>query len=170
MMKPTHRFVGTSTGLIAATAVGLPLELDATIAILAGASSSIPDDLEKLFRLPHRRLTHRPFVQLAVIGMICAAAVAAAAPLTWALAVASGVAVGCLAHSLADAMTVHPDGIQLLWPLSRRGYHVLPRFMRVWVGTRSRSEMAFLLVWSVIVLCYMYARYHQLIPQHDNRA
>jgi hypothetical protein len=71
---------------------------------------------------------------------------------------------GCFMHSLADAATIHRDGIQLLWPISRRGYHVVPRAMRARVGTDSRSEWAFSAVWCMIVLSYIYARYRHHIP------
>jgi membrane-bound metal-dependent hydrolase YbcI (DUF457 family) len=70
-----------------------------------------------------------------------------------------GVAIGCLMHSIADSMTVDPRGIALLWPLKRRGVHLLPRWARVWVGSESLSEWAFAAVWIAFVLSYVYVRF-----------
>jgi membrane-bound metal-dependent hydrolase YbcI (DUF457 family) len=76
---------------------------------------------------------------------------------------AASLALGCVMHSAADAMTVDKHGIQLLWPISRRGYHLLPWSMRVWVGTKSRSEKAFVAIWCGFVLIYAYAHFGSLI-------
>lgn len=162
-MGPTHRLIGGSTVLVATTAIGLPLELVAGASALAVASSSLPDDLEKVFHLEHRKITHRPVLQLLACSALAYAAVLSTIPLWIVLCTAIPVAAACLLHSFADAMTVYPSGIQLLWPISRRGYHLMPYRMRVRVGTRSPSEVVFALIWSVIVLSYLYARFRHHI-------
>jgi membrane-bound metal-dependent hydrolase YbcI (DUF457 family) len=149
---------------VATTAVGQPLLVGVCAAVIAAASSSLPDDAEKLLKLSHRRITHYPVVQLLVIGAIAGLIIAASEiPDVIVLAFLGAVAIGCVMHSCADAMTVDPRGIALLWPINRRGYHLLPRWARVWVGTKSRSEWAFVAVWSTIVLSYLYARYRHHI-------
>lgn len=164
MMGSTHRFVGTTTGFVLPSAAGLPIVAVAAIALVAGAASSLPDDLERWLRLSHRRLTHRPVLQLAVIGGLAYLALhLAAAPTLIVLGLAGAVAIGCLMHSIADSMTVHPDGIELFWPVYRRGVHLLPRWARVWVDSDSRSEMTFCVVWTSIVLCYAYVQFGYLI-------
>jgi membrane-bound metal-dependent hydrolase YbcI (DUF457 family) len=84
--------------------------------------------------------------------------------LLYVAALAFAVWMGCVGHSLADAMTVAPGGIKLLWPLIGRGFHLLPRFARVWVGRDSRSEKVFVLAWCAFVLYFLYARYRSYIP------
>jgi membrane-bound metal-dependent hydrolase YbcI (DUF457 family) len=102
---------------------------------------------------------------VAVIGLLAYLAVTyAVAPVAVVYGLATAVEVGCLTHSLADAATVDPRGIRLLWPIRRRGYHLLPRSWRVRVGTRSTSELVFSIVWSAVVLSYLYARFRHQIP------
>ena len=165
MMGTTHRLVGGSTALVVSTAIGLPMPVDVAVAGVAAASSSIPDDLEKLLHLRHRRLTHYPLLQLAVISVLTAAVLefVPAAPVGVVLAGAAAVALGCVVHSLADAMTVDPRGMALLWPFSRRGYHLLPHALRVRVDSKSASEWVFAALWTGIVLSYLYVRYRHNI-------
>jgi hypothetical protein len=176
-MEKTHWLVGGSTGFVAGVATGFPLTISAAVAATAAVSSSIPDRLEgppawmihnhkwlSVFRLPHRKVTHWPALQVFVIGLITAGIISFSnAPNDMVLIFACGVAVGCLMHSIADAMTIHPSGIQLLWPISRRGYHLLPRALRVKVGTKSRSEWAFAVIWCLVVLSFTYAHFHSQI-------
>jgi membrane-bound metal-dependent hydrolase YbcI (DUF457 family) len=164
MVARTHRLVGGTTGFIAANVAGLPIPGDLMVAVVAGASSSIPDDLEKLLHLKHRRITHYPSIQLAVTGALAYLAVYFhAAPVGICLAVTAAVALACLMHSCADAMTIDPRGIALLWPISRRGFHLLPHSLRVRVDSKSTSEKVFFVVWSAIVLSFLYARFrHQI--------
>lgn len=145
----------------------------ASVAV-ATAASSLPDDLERgiklgrrrVLKLDHRRVTHRPFVQALAAAALFYGLVSFCGPeyTAYAAVVAGSLLFGCLMHSVADGMTVHPDGVQYFWPLSRRGYHLLPRFMRVWVGSRSRSERLFVVVWVLGVLIYAYARFSPDIP------
>src|SRR4051812_37589724 len=141
MMGPTHALVGGSTAFVATSALGLPWEYVGVATVCSAATSSLPDDAEKWLRLPHRKTTHRPAVQIAFFGLLAvAASLAVPTFATLAVLLAAPLTLGCVMHSCADAMTVERHGIQLLWPISRRGYHLLPRFMRVWVGSKSRSE------------------------------
>jgi membrane-bound metal-dependent hydrolase YbcI (DUF457 family) len=97
-------------------------------------------------------------VQIAFFVLLVTAVVMAAPD--WAglaSVIAASMAFGCLMHSVADGMTVHPDGIQYLWPFRRRGYHLLPWQLRVRVGSNSVSEWVFVVVWSAFVLIYTYA-------------
>jgi membrane-bound metal-dependent hydrolase YbcI (DUF457 family) len=158
MMGPTHRLVGTTTGFVAATAVGLSVPVSAGVAVMSGLSSSVPDDLEKLLHVEHRTVTHRPALQLIVIAALAALA-SLVVPLALAVVLAGSVAIGCVMHSAADAMTIDRRGIQLLWPIRRRGYHLLPPFMRASVGSKSISELAFSVAWCAIVISYLYVRY-----------
>jgi hypothetical protein len=119
MTGRTHRIIGTSSGFVAASAVGLPIVICVAVGGVAGATSSLPDQAE---------------------------------------------------HSVADSMTVDKHGIALLWPISRRGYHLLPRRMRVWVGSKSRSEWTFAACWCVFVLSYVYVRYRHYLPPLSNQA
>lgn len=172
-MGPTHRLVGGSSAFIASTGVGLPIPVVAASVVLAAATSSLPDDLERgiklgrrrVLKLAHRRVTHRPFVQaLAAAALFYALVFFCGPEFTLPIGVgAASLLYACLVHSLLDGMTVDPDGVQYFWPLSRRGYHVLPRFMRVWVGNKSRSEKVFIAVWVTGVLIYAYARFHSYI-------
>jgi membrane-bound metal-dependent hydrolase YbcI (DUF457 family) len=177
MMGPRHQMIGGSTALIATTAAGLPIPVDVAVVAVAAASSSLPDQIEtwvnfvgrklhiKLLQIPHRRLTHWPSMQIGVVAVIAAALLElTSAEALYVLPVAAGVGIGCLAHSLADAMTIHPQGIQLLWPISARGYHLLPHALRVKVGSKSRSEWLFSAIWAAFVLSYLYVRYrHQVL-------
>lgn len=166
MMAPTHRLVGGTTGLVASSAVGLPVPVDVAVALIAGASSSLPDDLEKLLRLSHRRLTHYPVVQMTVIALLfggLATLLQPPAPTLIVVGLAGSVALGCVMHSVVDSMTVDPRGIALFWPIKRRGVHLMPRSLRVWVASDSRSETAFCVVWVSIVLCYLYVQFGYLI-------
>jgi hypothetical protein len=180
-MAGTHRLVSGTTGFIVANVAGLPIPGDLMVAAVAGVSASIPDDLEKVLRpkwlskrfprlakkiplFKHRTITHYPAMQLAVLGGLVYLAVHyGIAPTVICVAFASAVAWGCFMHSCADAMTVDPRGIALLWPISRRGFHLLPYHLRVRVGSKSVSEIVFFVVWSVIVLSFLYARFrHQI--------
>jgi membrane-bound metal-dependent hydrolase YbcI (DUF457 family) len=150
--------------MVASTAAGAPLSACVAITLTAAVTSSLPDSLEKIVKAKHRTITHWPALQVAVIGGLTylATLISGANP-SVVMAIGVGVAIGCLMHSCADAMTVDPRGIALLWPISRRGYHLTPRWARVLVGTKSRSEWAFALVWIVFVLSYTYARYRHFI-------
>lgn len=164
MMGPTHRLVGGTTGLVAATAVGLPIAADAAFALVAGASSSLPDDLERLLHLSHRRLTHYPVLQLVFIGALTYVALRfSTAPAVIVVGVGGAIELGCLMHSVVDSMTVDPRGIALFWPIKRRGVHLMPHSLRVWVDSDSRSETTFCVVWVSIVLCYLYVQFGYLI-------
>lgn len=188
-MAPTHALIGGTTGFVvstaAAPALGAPIPFDLAVVAfavaLAAASSSIPDNLEKpprwvvkrapklakLFpQLPHRTVTHWPALQLGVIAALTFALslVSGVSLGLVALAITGPVALGCVMHSVADAMTIDPRGIQLLWPISRRGYHLTPRWARVRVATGSRSEWVFGVVWCLLVLTYTYARFRHSIP------
>lgn len=164
MMGPTHRLVGGTTGLVASSAAGLPIPAVVAVALIAGASSSLPDDLEKLLHLPHRRTTHYPILQLAAIcGLAYVGLRFAAVPLLLVVGVTGPIALGCLMHSIVDSMTVDPRGVALFWPIYRRGVHLLPRWARIWVASDSRSEWAFCVVWVSIVLCYTYVQFGHLI-------
>lgn len=164
MVNRTHRIFNGSSAFVATTAVGLPPV--AVAAAVGGAviAASLPDNAEKILRVPHRRLTHWPSVQVAFFAAM-ATAVAIYAPEFTAIAtvVAASLAFGCVLHSVADAMTVDKNGIQLAWPISRRGFHIIPWSWRVWVGNNSPSERRFVVIWCVFVLIYAYARYRHLI-------
>jgi hypothetical protein len=164
MMGPTHKLVGGSTAFVATTAVGAPAVVVVIAVISAVVASPMPDQAEKVLHLRHRRLTHRPSVQMAFFGAWGLAGSVLAPQFVGLIAVmAASLAAGCVMHSVADSMTVEKDGIQLLWPLSRRGYHLLPWSLRVWVGTKSRSEKLFVVVWCAFVLIYAYAHFRSHI-------
>jgi membrane-bound metal-dependent hydrolase YbcI (DUF457 family) len=166
MTGRTHRLVSGSAAWVSVVAVGAPAYLAAGAAVVASLTASLPDVDQKVGWLPHRGPTHWPLVQLLVFAVPVVAvaywspvrelvvAVAALAAAAW---------FGCLAHSCADAMTVQGSGIKLLWPISRRGYHLMPRRLRVRVGRRSRSEAVFFVAYSAIVLCFTYAHFRYLI-------
>src|SRR4051812_18331154 len=174
MMGPTHALIGGTTGFVVSTAVvpalGAPSYLDAAViasaVMCATAASSLPDSLEKLIRAKHRTITHWPSLQLAIIaGLTFVLSLASGFPIALvALGVTGPIALGCVMHSVADAMTIDPRGIQLLWPISRRGYHLTPRWARVRVATGSRSEWVFGVVSCLIVLTYTSARFRHSIP------
>jgi membrane-bound metal-dependent hydrolase YbcI (DUF457 family) len=164
MMGPTHKLVGGSTAFVATTAAGMPMTVVVGAVICATVASPMPDHAEKVFHLRHRRLTHRPSVQLAFFAVWGLAGVVLVPQFAGLIVVmAASLTVGCVMHSVADSMTVEKDGIQLLWPLSRRGYHLLPWSLRVWVGTKSRSEKVFVVIWCAFVLIYAYARFRSRI-------
>jgi membrane-bound metal-dependent hydrolase YbcI (DUF457 family) len=130
----------------------------------ATMASSWPDVDQRVKFLRHRTVTHYPALQLAFFALIALAGAAYAPEFAGLIAAAAAaMAFGCVMHSAADAMTVDKHGIQLLWPLSRRGYHLLPWSLRVWVGSKSRSERAFVAIWCAFVLIYAYARFGHLI-------
>jgi membrane-bound metal-dependent hydrolase YbcI (DUF457 family) len=130
------------------------------VSFIAAMSSPAPDRFEKLLKLKHRRLTHYPASQLTFIALLTYAAAMIMRPEPWpALVMGAGLAIGCVMHSIADAMTVDKHGIALLWPVSQRGYHLLPWSLRVWVGRKSVSEKVFCIVWLGFVLIYAYARF-----------
>lgn len=163
-MSQTHRLVGGSSAFVATSAVGVPWGYVCVAIACAAGASSMPDDAEKLLHFKHRKITHRPALQLAFFASLVAAAATWTPEYVALIAVgAAAMAFGCVMHSVADAMTVHPDGIQLLWPLSRRGYHLLPWSMRVWVGSKSTSERVFVAMWTAFVIIYSYARFGHLI-------
>lgn len=101
---------------------------------------------------------------MAVIGLVAYVAIAyGGAPALFAASFAGAVALGCVMHSCADAMTVDPRGIALAWPFLRRGFHLMPYSWRVRVGSKSASERVFFVVWSAFVLSYVYVRFrHQI--------
>lgn len=164
MMERTHGLVSGTSAFVATTAVGAPLVVVAASVVGATATKSWPDRAEKILHCQHRRLTHRPFVQIcffAAWGLLAVHYLPQFAVLI--AVVASSMAFGCVMHSVADGMTVERNGIEFLWPISRRGYHLLPRFMRVWVGSKSRSERTFVAIWTGFVLIYAYAQFGSLI-------
>lgn len=164
MTGQTHRLIGGSTGFVISTAVGASMPVVAAISLIAFASSTAPDHLEKKIGLNHRRLTHYPAMQLVFIAALTYAIAMVMRPEPWpAVVIGAGLAVGCVMHSVADAMTVDKHGIQLLWPLSSRGYHLMPWSLRVWVGRKSTSERVFCVIWLGFVLIYAYARFGYLI-------
>ena len=176
MMADTHKIIGGSSALVLGAAATLvtnaPDYLEvlavALVAPTAAAASSIPDSAEKVLHLPHRKLTHYPSVQILMSALMAFAFIHYTSIPDLAVAMlAGGVAFGCLMHSIADAMTIDRRGIALLWPFTRRGFHLMPYRMRVRVGSGSRSERVFAVAWSVlmvgIVLSYIYARFrHQI--------
>jgi membrane-bound metal-dependent hydrolase YbcI (DUF457 family) len=173
MMARTHRIVSGSSTFVATTAVGLPISVACVASSVAASASSWPDDVEKLklLRLKHRRQSHWPSVQAAVLGVpVVAAAIWLPVATLIVAGIAAGAWLGCVMHSVADSMTVDKHGIALLWPISRRGYHLLPRRMRVWVGSKSRSEWTFAACWCVFVLSYVYVRYRHYLPPLSNQA
>jgi membrane-bound metal-dependent hydrolase YbcI (DUF457 family) len=171
MTGPTHRLIGASSGFIAASVVGLSIGACVAAGGAAGATSSLPDQLERYLRVRHRRLTHYPLLQVAFFAVVAAAIIhLAAAPVVFLEVIAGAAALGCVMHSVADSMTVEQHGIALLWPISRRGFHLMPRPMRVWVGSKSRSEWAFAACWCAFVLCYVYVRYRHQIPSLGKHA
>lgn len=171
MTGPTHRLIGASSGFIAASVAGLSIGVCVAAGGVAGATSSLPDQLEKRIRARHRRLTHYPLLQIAFFAVVAAAIIHfAAAPVVPLEVIAGAAAFGCVMHSVADSMTVEQHGIALLWPISHRGYHLMPRPLRVWVGSKSRSEWVFAACWCAFVLCYVYVRYRHSIPALDKHA
>lgn len=171
MMAKTHRLVSGSTAFVATTAVGIPIYVCGAAAGVSALASSWPDDVEKLLHLKHRRASHWPSVQAIVLGVPVAAAAIWLPVATLAVAALAVAAwLGCVMHSVADSMTVEQHGIALLWPISRRGYHLLPRPLRVWVGSKSRSEWVFVACWCAFVLCYAYVRYRHYIPAFAKHA
>lgn len=164
-MKPTHRLVGGSTALVAGVVAELPVAVVLGVSLLAAAASSFPDDVERPLKLPHRQITHYPLLQLLLAGAL-AAAMLSFSPLgaTTVLYLTGALAVAWLMHSVADAMTKDRRGIALLWPIRRRGYHLLPGPLRAEVGRSSPSEYVFGVAWSVFVLCFLYARFRHSIP------
>lgn len=160
MMGRTHSLVGGSTAFVATSAIGLPWPYVGIAVACAMATSSLPDIDQKVKFIPHRRLTHYPALQLAFFALVVFIVTIAAPGLAGlAAAIAIPMAFGCVVHSCADAMTVDRHGIALLWPISRRGFHLLPYSMRVSVGSKSRSEKVFVVVWMLVVLSYAYARF-----------
>lgn len=150
---------------MALASAGLPLTFVVGSSVIATISSPAPDRIEKVFGLQHRRITHRPFVQLTVIAALtyAAAMLMRPDPPIFAVVVGVGLAFGCVMHSVADAMTVESYGIELLWPISRRGYHLLPWSLRVWADGDAPSQKVFVAVWLAFVLIYVYERYGNLI-------
>jgi membrane-bound metal-dependent hydrolase YbcI (DUF457 family) len=174
MMKKTHRFVGGSTAFVVGTSVGLPIAVVVGVSALSAFASTFPDDVERPVRLkrltiwpglPHRQLTHYPVIQLLVVALL-ALLMIAASPFSGGevIYLAGALAIAWVMHSVADAMTIDRRGIALLWPIRRRGYHLLPRPLRARVDTNSVSEKVFGVVWSAIVLCFIYARFRHSIP------
>jgi membrane-bound metal-dependent hydrolase YbcI (DUF457 family) len=163
MMSRTHRiFSGTST-FVVTSAVGLPLEVVAVASAGAAIGSGLPDDIEKPLHLPHREVSHYPSVQILVFGLIALAGATYLPEITYLIVGAcASLALGCVMHSVADAMTVDPGGIRLLWPIRLRGYHLAPRRLRVRVGRKSFSEKLFLYVWVGFVIIYAYAHFSSL--------
>jgi membrane-bound metal-dependent hydrolase YbcI (DUF457 family) len=164
MMGPTHTVVGGSTAFVITSALGLPWGYVGIATTCAAMGSPLPDVDQKIKGLKHRTITHYPALQLgffALVGLAATRYVDGYDEIVW-LVVAS-LTLGCVMHSCADAMTIHPRGIRLLWPISRRGYHLLPWSMRVKVASDSRSEAAFVAIWGLFVLIYAYAHFHQLI-------
>jgi membrane-bound metal-dependent hydrolase YbcI (DUF457 family) len=171
MTGRTHRLIGASGGFIAMSAVGLPIGVCIAAGGVVGATSSLPDQFEKVLHVKHRRLTHYPLLQIGLFASIAAAMIAlAAAPEEPVLVLAGAAALGCVIHSVADSMTIDARGIALLWPISRRGYHLMPRPLRVEVGSKSRSEWVFAACWCAFVLCYVYVRYRHYIPALSKHA
>jgi len=163
-MAKTHRLVSASTAFVVPCVAGAPVVLAAAAGTVAALTASLPDQVEKPLRLPHRTVSHYPLVQLGVFSLPVLAAwhwMAAAVVLVGPIAASAWFS--CLMHSVADAMTVDPRGVRLLWPL-KRGFHVLPRRMRVRVSSKSTSEWVFFVVWSALVVCFIYARFRQEIP------
>jgi membrane-bound metal-dependent hydrolase YbcI (DUF457 family) len=116
MMGPTHKLVGGSTAFVATTAAGMPMTVVVGAVICATVASPMPDHAEKVFHLRHRRLTHRPSVQLAFFAVWGLAGVVLVPQFAGLIVVmAASLTVGCVMHSVADSMTVEKDGIQLLW-------------------------------------------------------
>lgn len=166
MMAPTHKIVGGTTAFVVTTAVGLPVEFVVASSVGAAMGSSLPDDVEKLLHIrPHRQnLTHYPFAQLVFFALIAVAGAVYAPAFASLIAFACvSLAFACVMHSVADSLTVEKGGIRLLWPISRRGYHLMPWSMRIWVGSKSRSEKVFVVVWLLAVLIYTYAHFGSLI-------
>jgi membrane-bound metal-dependent hydrolase YbcI (DUF457 family) len=164
MMYPTHRLVNGSSAFVATTAVGLPVYVVAVSVAGAVATTVAPDKIEKMLGVPHRRW-HLPSLYLVVFAGLYALAMHYVVDQNGVIGVlCASAAFGCVMHMVADAMTVERHGIKLLWPISRRGYHLLPWSCRVWVGSKSRSERLFVVIWCGFVLIYAYARFRYLIP------
>lgn len=138
MMGHTHILIGLGAGLlVAAAASAAPGDAVALVAV-AGASALMPDIDHPgglirgrlgvvghvgLFWLSHRGLTHT----LAVWGLLTLAA------LVWLpVPLAAALAAGYGSHILADMLT--RAGLPVLWPVSSRSFHLLPRLLRVKTG------------------------------------
>jgi len=146
----------------------MPLIFAGATSVLAASTATFPDRAEKVLRIPeslHRKNpTHYPSTQILFFALLAVAGSIYLPQFTpWIVFACAGAAYGCVMHSVADAMTVEKHGIRLAWPISRRGYHLLPRWARVWVGSKSPSERLFVLVWMALVLLYVYLRYRSFI-------
>ena len=178
MMARTHRLVGGSTALVAGIGLGMPAVAVAGVSALAFIASTSPDDAERPIKigperkqltlwpgLPHRKITHYPIVQIAVVASLALILISLSPlPADLVLYGAGALAVAWVMHSVADSMTVDKRGIALGWPISRRGYHLAPRGLRASVGSSSPSEIVFGIVWVAFVLCFLYARFRHSIP------
>lgn len=169
MTGRTHVLIGATTPLAAGVTIGAPLVYVGAVSIISAAVSRLPDLAEKplgrkkpIFK--HRTITHYPALQIVLVIALAFAASVAGAPADVITAASVGAACGLVMHSVADAMTVDPSGIRLLWPISRRGYHVLPRSLRVWSDRRAASQWVFAAVWCLLVAGLIYARLRHQIP------
>lgn len=110
-----------------------------TVAIPIGvavATSRLPDLLE-FGPIPHRGPTHW---LLTAIALIVGTSYALAGR-DYGAAVTLGLAVGYLGHLAADGMTL--NGVPFLWPIWREDLHLLPRPMRVRMGSPVDTLLAF---------------------------
>jgi len=172
MQGVNHKRIGAGTALVAGHAAGLPIVFIAGTAAIAYVISPLPDIDQKIGFIKHRTITHWAATCLAFAGLCFLLTYWYIAPNlaplpfigAWmasslAQMIGIGVAIGCLAHIIADSMTI--KGIPFFGPFYRRPVHLLPRFLWVRVGNRdeeSTSEnVAMLVLLSMGVLYFALA-------------
>lgn len=108
----------------------------------------------------HRALTHGVFVLAAIAvvfgfgvgwtGVFAPFLPALPFGLSWA-AISGAVTWGYWSHTIADLLT--RDGVKLLWPVTDRAFHLLPKLLRF--GSGSFAEYIInLIVWVSVVLIW----------------
>lgn len=140
MMGTTHVQIGLITGFGVGLLAHTTFPEASLLALVGGVAALLPDiDHPRgkirqklgiaghlgLFWLSHRGLTHTALFAL-LVGIL---AFVFAPPL-----VAFAIVGGYASHLMGDAITRR--GIPLWWPVSKRPYHALPRWMRIATGSR----------------------------------
>lgn len=158
MMGSTHVQFGLIVGLGVGLAANATFPEATGLALIGGLAALLPDiDHPRsgirqkmgtaghlsLFWLSHRGLTH---TALFALGVSLLSLFLAPPLIAWAICG------GYASHLLADAVTRR--GIPLWWPLSKRSFHALPRWMRIATGGRVEWSIWFLNLLVIVVLIF----------------
>jgi membrane-bound metal-dependent hydrolase YbcI (DUF457 family) len=155
MMGTRHIAINSSLAAVAGSVAHLDMTKGASLVAVAAATSRLPDQLEKWFKIPHRTKGHWAItlLGLSVVASFFAVFFAAQADLQaddCIQVIVGGFIIGYGGHLLADMTTF--DGLRIFAPFSRKKRWLLPRGFRPYVPSFGEIALSGL----ICLVCFAY--------------